>query len=129
MSTVITPAHIAPPASNYSHGIAVPPNARWLYVSGQVGVRPDGTMAEGIEAQADQAWQNLIAVVEEAGMTAADLVRTNAYIIHADQVAPLRAVRGKYLGDHEPASTLCVVAGLASPDWLFEIEAVAARVD
>ena len=59
MLKVITPTTIAPPASNYSHAIEAPPNARWLYVSGQVGVRPDGTMAEGIDDQAHQAWANL----------------------------------------------------------------------
>jgi len=129
MLKAITPTTIAPPASNYSHGIEAPPNARWLYVSGQVGVRPDGTMAEGIHDQAHQAWANLIAIVEEAGMEAADLVRINAYITDPAFTAPLREIRNAYLGGHEPASTLAIVAGLASPDWLFEVEAVAARVD
>jgi 2-iminobutanoate/2-iminopropanoate deaminase len=127
MNKRVMPTTIAPPASNYSHGIEVPPDARWLYVSGQVGVGPDGVMAEGIEAQADQAWKNLIAVLEEAGMSAADLVRVNAYITNSEHVGALRQVRLRYLDGHEPASTLAVVAALASPEWLFEIEAVAAR--
>ncbi len=129
MLTAVTPTTIAPPASNYSQGIVVPPNARWLYISGQVGVRPDGTMAEGIDAQTDRAWRNLTAVLEEAGMAVTDLVRVNAYVTDPAHVAPLRGIRGKYLGDYEPASTLAIVSALASPDWLFEIEAVAARED
>ncbi len=129
MLKVIAPTTIAPPASNYSQAIEVPPNARWLYISGQVGVRPDGTLAEGIEEQGRQAWANLIAIVEDAGMTASDLVRINAYITDIAYVAPLREIRNSFLGSHEPASTLSIVAGLASPDWLFEVEAVAARVD
>jgi len=129
MLKVIAPTTIAPPASNYSQAIEVPPNARWLYISGQVGVRPDGTLAEGIEEQGRQAWANLIAIVEDAGMTASDLVRINAYITDIAYVAPLREIRNSFLGSHEPASTLSIVAGLASPDWLFEVEAVAARAD
>ena len=129
MLKVIAPTTIAPPASNYSQAIEVPPNARWLYISGQVGVRPDGTLAEGIEEQGRQAWANLIAILEDANMTAADLVRINAYITDSAFIVPLREVRNPFLGSHEPASTLAIVAGLASPDWLFEVEAVAARVD
>jgi len=129
MLKVVSPATIAPPVSNFSHAVEVPPNARWLYISGQVGVDPDGAMAEGTEAQAERAWANLIAILREAGMGPEHLVRTNAYIIDEGDVGLLRAVRGKYLDGHEPASTACVVSALASPDWRFEIEAVAAKAD
>lgn len=123
----IAPATIAPPFSSYSHAIEVPVNARWLFISGQVGVRPDGTLAPGIDAQVDQAWQNIVAILEDAGMSAADLVHVNTYVTSPDHVGAVRAGREKYLAGHRPASTLCIVAGLASPDWLFEAEAVAAH--
>lgn len=129
MLKAYNPAAVAAPASAYSHGMEVPANARWLYVSGQVGVRPDGTLAEGFEAQADQALRNMMAVLAEAGMGAADLVRVNAYVTDAAHVKLIREIRARHFGDSKPASTLVVVAALAAPDWLFEVEAVAARVD
>jgi 2-iminobutanoate/2-iminopropanoate deaminase len=51
------PTAIAPPAAKYSHSVEVAPNARWLFTAGQVGVRPDGSIPEGFEAQHDQIWQ------------------------------------------------------------------------
>ena len=48
------PSSVAPPAAMYSHSVEVPPNARWLFTAGQVGMRPDGTLAEGFEAQHEQ---------------------------------------------------------------------------
>jgi enamine deaminase RidA (YjgF/YER057c/UK114 family) len=107
--------------------VEAPAGARWLYVSGQVGVRPDGTMADGIDGQVDQAWANVMAILEAAGMDAGDLVRVNTYVTRPGHVTAVRQGRAKYLAGHRPASTLVVVAALAAPDWLFEVEAVAAR--
>ena len=50
------PDTIAAPVAAYSHGIEVPPNARVLYSAGQVGILPDGTTPEGIEAQTEATW-------------------------------------------------------------------------
>jgi len=127
MLTIHNPDSIAPPASIYSQGIEVPPNARWLYIAGQVGVKPDGTMADGFEAQCKQSWDNLIAVLNSADMDIPDLVRVNGYITDKADVAAFREVRIPYLGDTRTAFTLVVVADLASPDWLVEIDAVAAQ--
>jgi len=121
------PESVAPPFGTYSHGIEVPPNARWLYVSGQVGVQPDGSMADGIEAQVEQAYRNLLGVLQAAGMGAEDIVRLNQFLVRSGDVAALREGRGRVLGDVRPASTLVVIPALASPDWLVEIEAVAAK--
>lgn len=99
---------------------------RWLHLSGQVGVAPDGTLAEGAEAQHAQVWRNVLALLEAAGMGPRNLVKITAYVTSAEQVATFRQVRDRLLGGAEPASTLLVVAALANPDWLVEIEAVAA---
>jgi len=123
----LIPATVAKPAGRYSHAVEVPPNARLLYVAGQVGVKPDGTMAEGFEAQADQAWRNLAAVLEAAGMGLRDIVRINYYLIDAADVPAARTVRDRYIKDPAPAATLAVIKALASPAWRFEIEAVAAK--
>ncbi len=71
----LNPDTVAPPASDYSHGVVVPAAARRLIVAGQVGLNPDGSLAEGLEAQMERCWLNLFAVLEAAGMTKRDLGR------------------------------------------------------
>ncbi len=116
--------HAAP---TYSHGIEVPPNARWLYISGQVGAARDGKPLEGIEAQTNQAFENLKAILASAGMRFTDVVKLTAYLIHEDSLDGFRKARGAHLGEHRPASTLVIARRLAQPGWLVEIEAIAAK--
>ena len=123
---VVTPAGIAPPFSRYAHGVMVEPDCRWLHISGQVGIHPDGTMAEGAEAQLEQAFENLFAVLAAAGMDKRDLVKLTVLLTASDQVGLYRSVRDRCLEGAVAASTLLIVAGLASPAFLVEIEAVAA---
>ncbi len=127
MIRFINPANIVAPASRYSHAAEVGANARWLHISGQIGVNPDGTVAPGIEAQTERAWLNIIAILEAAEMGLEDLVKINALLVDREHLATVRAVRDRHLGDHQAASTLYIVAGLAKPEWQIEVEAVAAK--
>jgi 2-iminobutanoate/2-iminopropanoate deaminase len=121
------PSTVAPPFSRYSHGVEAPANARWLHISGQVGVKPDGRVAEGAEAQMEQAWRNIFALLEAAGMTKRDLVKVTAFlIVDAVDIGLFRRVRDRMLEGAAPATTGIFVAGLANPEWLVEIEATAA---
>ena len=63
-----TPASVAAPFGPYSHAVEVPEGSRLLYISGEVGVLPDGTLPETIEAQAEACWRNIIAILAEAGI-------------------------------------------------------------
>ena len=116
--------HAAP---TYSHGIEVPPNARWLYISGQVGAGRDGKPLEGIEAQTRQAFENLKAILASAGMSLTDVVKVTSYLINEDLIDGFRKARAEQMGDHRPAATLVIARRLAQPGWLVEIEAVAAK--
>lgn len=127
MNKLMNPATVAPPLGAYSHAVEVPAGARTLHIAGQVGMKPDGTIAQGSEAQCDQIWKNIVAILEAAGMGIRDLVRINSYLVRPEDIAVARTVRAKYLDGHEPASTLLVIARLAGPDLLMEIEAVAAK--
>jgi enamine deaminase RidA (YjgF/YER057c/UK114 family) len=129
MPTFFNPATAPAPASSYSQGVVHAPGGggRRLIVSGQIGVRLDGSIAEGLEAQMEVAWDNLVAVVRAAGMDVADIVKVTTFVTAPNAVALARAVRRRKLGDHAPASTYLQVAGLASPDFLFEVEAEAIR--
>jgi enamine deaminase RidA (YjgF/YER057c/UK114 family) len=115
------------PGPTYSHGIEVPANARWLHISGQVGSTKDGKMREGVEAQTDQAWENLKAVLASAGMSMENLVKITTYLTDESLIDGYRKGRAKHLGDFRPASTLVVVKRLAMPGWLVEVEGVAAK--
>ena len=121
------PATVHAPAGKYSHGVEAAAS-RLLYVSGQVGAKPDGTTAPGDAAQCDQAWANVKNVLAAAGMGVADILKLNAYVTRADLIPVYRAARDRAVGDAPPpASTLVVVAALANPAWVVEIECVAAK--
>jgi 2-iminobutanoate/2-iminopropanoate deaminase len=107
--------------------VEAPANVRWLYISGQVGATPDGTILKGFEAQAAQCWRNIIAILAAAGMGVEDLVKVNIFVTGAQHVAASRTIRDAALEGAQPASTFLVVAALAHPDLVVEIEAVAAK--
>jgi enamine deaminase RidA (YjgF/YER057c/UK114 family) len=96
-------------------------------ISGQVGLRQDGTLADGLEAQLEQCWDNVIAVLRSAGMDVTNLVKVTIFVTVADAIAISRRVRERKLVGHAPASTFLQVAGLARPDFLAEIEAEAVK--
>jgi 2-iminobutanoate/2-iminopropanoate deaminase len=127
MLKLFNPKSVAAPNGVYSHGVIVPPNARWLYVSGQTGTRPDRTVPASVEEQTEVVWQNLLAVLAEGGMSVADIVKITSFLTRAEDYAKFAPVRAKYLADHRPASTLLVVSALARPEFKVEVEAVAAR--
>jgi len=116
------------PLASYSHGIEVPPNARWLYISGQVAVDKDGQTPETFAAQVSLVFENLSAVLTSAGMTAQDLVKVSVFLLRPEDIPALRTARDAFQGAARPASTLVVVSRLVRPEWLVEIEAIAAQV-
>jgi 2-iminobutanoate/2-iminopropanoate deaminase len=125
-STALNPATV-PTSPFYSQGIEIRDAGRLVFVSGQVGMTTDGKVLEGIEAQAAQAVTNLNAVLDEAGLTPADLVKLMIYLTDPADVEPFMGAVGGSLPDPPPATTMLIVRGLASPALRVEIEAVAAR--
>lgn len=109
----------------YSQGLIVRGETRTLYVAGQVGVDASGQAATDFETQARQAWTNLLDVLAKAGMRVQDLIKVTAFLTNAGDYAAYTKLRGEFLAGHKPTSTLLVVAGLARPEWKFEVEAVA----
>jgi 2-iminobutanoate/2-iminopropanoate deaminase len=126
MAKIHNPTRVAPPAGPYSHGIEVRANARWLHISGQVGTATDGTVPSETGAQAEICWRNIQAILADAGMGMEHLVKVTAFLTRAEDIPAYREARDRVLGEARPASTLVVVSRLARPEWLVEVEAVAA---
>ena len=121
----INPPTVLPPQF-YSHAVAADGPRRIVWISGQVGAAPDGTVPEGIEAQTRQAAANVIAVLEAAGLTVRDLVKLTIYLTDPAQAEGFGPAAAALLTDPPAATTMVVVRALASPRLLVEIEAVAA---
>lgn len=124
-----TPPTIRAPFANYAHAVSVPAGAELVFVSGQLGIAADDGIAADAEAQADQCFANVAAILADAGLGAADVVRISAFVVdRADLPAYMRA-RDRFVGTAPaPASTLMIVAGFARPEFKVEVEVVAARL-
>ena len=114
---------------SYSQALEIPAGARLLFTAGQVGMAPDGTTPESFAAQADQTWANILALLAEGGMGVDDIVKITGYIVGEENFPAYAAARKKALGGVRPTSTGIIVPALATPAWLVEIEAVAAKID
>jgi enamine deaminase RidA (YjgF/YER057c/UK114 family) len=126
MLRALTPARIRPPFARYSHAIEVPAGMRLVFCSGQLGVAADDTVPEGAAAQADLCFMNIAAILNEAGLSLRDLVRLNAYVTGREHMAGYMAARDRHVGTPPPASTLMIVGGFSRPEFVVEVEAVAA---
>ncbi len=111
----------------YSDAIETAPNQRWLFTSGTPGMDAAGKLPADITGQAELAWVHILKMLDAAGMTVNDLVKITQYVIRAEDIPAYAKVRARMLGEARPASMLLVVAALPWPQFLLEIEAVAAR--
>lgn len=127
MKRPLNPAAIAKPFGRYSHGVALPSGARLVFCSGQLGVAADGTVPDTVSAQAEICFGNVRAILAEAGFTLAHIIRINAYVTRREHMAEYMAVRDRYVSDPPPASTLMIVSGFTRPEFLVEVEVVAAK--
>jgi 2-iminobutanoate/2-iminopropanoate deaminase len=121
-----TPRTIRPPFARYSFGVEIPPGWRILVCSGQLGIAPDDQVPPTIEDQTHLCFRNIGAVLEDAGLAFADVVRINAFVVGREHLKGYMAVRDLYTQDPPPASTLMIVSGFARPEFFVEVEVIAA---
>lgn len=123
------PPESFPPYANYAHAVEVPAGARTLHISGLNGYEADGTtLPDTFERQAELVWRHLGAALRSAGMSYADLVSVRFYLADPSYDPANVAILSSHLGDHPSARTV-ICARLLQPEWLVEIEAIAAKVD
>jgi 2-iminobutanoate/2-iminopropanoate deaminase len=128
MSAALNPSGIRPPFGRYSHGISIPAGARLVVCSGQLGVGPDDSLPATVEGQTERCFENIKAILGEAGLSLAHIVRINAFVTAREHMRAYMSVRDRYVGDPPPASTLVIVSGFTRPEFLVEVEATAAVV-
>jgi len=114
------------PVGGYAQAVETAAPTRWLHVSGQIPVAPDGRVPEGFEAQCRRAWANVEAQLRAGGMSLDDLVKVTTYLADRRDGEANGRIRREVLGVRRPALTV-IVAGIYDAGWLLEIEAVAAR--
>lgn len=130
-ATIVNPAGLHDPVPyGYSHTAAIPPGTGLVLVSGQYGSRPDGAVASSdFTAQVGQAFQNLQTALAAHGLDLSHVVQLRTYVVGLDfdklGIIGQAVMRG--CGETPPTQTVIGVVGLAMPDILFEVEAVAAQ--
>lgn len=114
-----------PVQGSYPQAVEVTGATRWLYLSGQIPVAPDGSLAADFVGQCRQVWANVETQLHAAGMTLDNLVKVTTFLASRDHALENRQVRLEVLAGRQPALTV-IVTGIFDEAWVVEIEAVAA---
>ena len=118
--TADAPAAVGP----YSQAIRT---GNLLLTSGQLGLDPEtGILPEGVEAQAEQSLKNIGAILDAAGYTRTDVVKTTVFIRNMADFGRVNAIYAAFFGDHKPARS-CVEVSALPKGGLVEIEAIASK--
>lgn len=126
MITALAPQDIHPPFAPYSHGIVVPPGQRLVFCSGQLGIAADNTIPPDCAGQTALCFDNVAAILREAGLGLEHIIRINAYVTGREHLSQYMGVRNALFSTPYPASTLMIVSGFARPEFVVEIEVIAA---
>lgn len=122
----LTPSSVRRPFARYSHGVEAPAGKRLVLCSGQLGIAVDDRVPDEAGEQAELCFANIAAILAEAGMTLANVLRINAYVTDRAHLRPYMEVRDRLFADPAPASTLMIVSGFARPEFKIEVEVIAA---
>lgn len=110
----------------FSQGVRIAGPGDLLVVGGQNGIGPDGAVVSGDAGeQAAQALRNVLAVLDAAGATQADVAKLTVYLVAGNDPRAVYGAAQDVWGAHATAVTVLQVAGLARPDCVVEIEALA----
>jgi enamine deaminase RidA (YjgF/YER057c/UK114 family) len=123
------PQEIHKPVGAYTHQIEIRGREHLLVISGQVGVRMDGTVPEDPIEQLDLAFDNILHNLHAANMDVKDIVKLNYYLVGESDMTKRREVISSKLQGHQPCSTLVFVTALANPMLRVEIEAWASQAE
>ena len=127
MANFLNPGSVHAPVGSYSHTATVPAGTELLFISGQVGMRADGSIPASFAEQAEVVFENVSACLAAHGVGMQAVVKLNSFVVTGQDVQVMRAIRQRHLGEHRPASTAVYVPQLVNPAFLLEVEAVAVK--
>jgi 2-iminobutanoate/2-iminopropanoate deaminase len=127
MSHTIHDIGVAKQIAAYSDSIEVRGNVRWLFSSGTPGLATNGDLPSDITGQAEIAWKHVIDLLEQVDMGVADIVTVTQYLTRAEDIPAYGKVRTRFLGELRPASMLLIISQLFKPEFLVELEIIAAK--
>ena len=129
---MVTKTHNQPdglhtPFSHYSHSVEVEGAKKLIFCAGQVAGDEQGNILgpDDFEAQGELVMENIRKVLDQAGAKLGDVVKLVSYVCNPHDVKNVRALVKKHFPENPPANTICVLRGLAHPDYLLEIDATA----
>jgi 2-iminobutanoate/2-iminopropanoate deaminase len=123
------PQDVHRPVGSYTHQIEIKENERMLILSGQIGMRQNGSIPEDPLEQIEIALDNIFCNLKAANMEVSDLVKLIYYLVGEIDTAKRRELVASKLQGHQPCSTMIYVAGLANPSLRVEIDAWASRAE
>ena len=123
------PQNVHEPLGSYSHQIEISGKERMLVLSGQVGMKEDGTVPDDPFEQIDIALENIFHNLRAANMDLKDIIKLTYYLVGEIDTVKRREIVLSKLQGHQPCSTQLYVAALASPIYKFEIDAWASHED
>ena len=126
MTTFTNPTEVHAP-NGYSHSALVPAGTELVFVSGQVGVRPDGSTPPTLEEQAEQMFNNISAILQAHKLDQTAIVKITLFVVAGQDIRTVRTARAKLLGSHKPTSTAVFVSQLVDPKLLVECEVIASK--
>jgi enamine deaminase RidA (YjgF/YER057c/UK114 family) len=126
-TTFLDPRDVHAPVGPYSHTAVVQAGSELLFISGQVGLRPDGSVPPAFADQVELTFLNLRSCLAAHGLGLDAVVKLGVFVVPDQDFHVVRAARERHFGAHRPTSTSLYVPQLASPKFLIEVEAVAAR--
>jgi len=116
------PQDVHQPLGSYSHQIEISGNERLLVISGQIGMREDGTTPDDPFEQLDLAFENIFRNLRAADMDVKDIIKLTYYLVGEIDTTRRREIVLSKLQGHQPCSTLLYVAALARPAFKVEID-------
>ena len=126
MTTFLNPPNVHPP-TGYSHTALVPAGTELVFLSGQVGIKPDGSIPSTLEEQSEQMFSNIKSLLFSHGLDASSIVKITLFVVAGQDIRIVRNARAKLLGTHKPTSTAVFISQLVDPKLLVECEAIAAK--
>jgi enamine deaminase RidA (YjgF/YER057c/UK114 family) len=123
----INPDGVHTPFAGYSHVVTAEGAQKLVFCAGQVAADADGKVlpADDFDAQTKMVMANLTKALAAGGAKISDVTKITIYICNPHDVPKARGILQTYFAGHPPGSTLCVLRGLANPNFLLEIEAIA----